>query len=96
MVPRSDVTAPVGRRGRIIRRRRQNFERLVAAAAITLLAGFIPNLRWMWFVHVAVDGVLGMYVTRLLRYKREEMERREKVSELPTETEQPTQNVSSG
>ena len=96
MVPRSEVTAPVGRRSRIIARRRQNFERLLGAAAITFLAGFIPNLRWMWFVHIAVDGALGMYVARLLRYKREEMERQEKVTELPAEADEPAQNVSSG
>lgn len=96
MVPRSDVTAPVGRRSRIIRRRRQNFERLLAAAAITFLAGFVPHLRWMWFVHIAVDGALGMYVARLLRYKREELERKDKVTELPAESEEPAQNVSSG
>lgn len=97
MVPRSDVTAPpVARRSRVIRRRRQNFERLLATAAITLLAGFIPHLRWMWFVHLAVDGVIGMYVSRLLRYKREETERREKVTALPAESvDEPTANVSS-
>jgi hypothetical protein len=94
MVPRSDVTAPVGRRGRIIRRRRQTFERLVAAAVVTLVAGFVPHLHWMWFVHLAVDGALGIYVTRLLRYKREELERRDKVEVLPAE-EHPAQNVSS-
>ena len=94
MVPRSDVTAPVGRRSRIIRRRRQNFERLLAAAVITLLLGFVPQLRWMWFVHLAVDGALGIYVSRLLRYKREEQERREKVATLPAE-EPPTSHVSS-
>jgi type III secretory pathway component EscV len=96
MVPRSEVTTTVGRRSRIIRRRRQNFERLLAASAITLLAGFIPHLRWIWFVHLAVDGVFGMYISRLLRYKREEQERKEKVAELPTETVEPAQNVSSG
>ena len=97
MVPRSDVTAPpVARRSRVIRRRRQNFERLLATAAITFVAGFIPHLHWMWFVHLAVDGALGMYVSRLLRYKREGMERREKVTELPSDSaEEPTANVSS-
>jgi hypothetical protein len=91
MVPRSDVTAPVGRRGRILRRRRQNFERLVAAAAVTLIAGFIPHLHWLWFVHLAFDGALGIYVSRLLRYKREELERREKVETIPSALEEPTQ-----
>ena len=87
MVPRSDVTQPVRRKSRVIRRRRQNFERLLAAAAITLIAGFVPALRWMWFVHLAVDGVLGFYITRLLRHKRDEMERRVKVEPLIAELE---------
>jgi hypothetical protein len=94
MVPRSDVTAPVGRRSRIIRRRRQNFQRLLVAAGVTLIAGFIPHLHWVWFVHLAIDGALGFYVSRLLRYKREERERREKVETLPAEAP-PAQNVSS-
>ena len=98
MVPRSDVTAPVGRRSRIIRRRRQYFERLVAAAVITLLLGFVPHLRWIWFVQLGVDAALGFYVTRLLRYKREELERREKVEPLSAEgslATEPPANVSS-
>ena len=78
MVPRSDVTQPtVRRKSRVIKRRRQNFERLLAAAGVTFLAGFVPALRWMWFVHLAVDGALGFYVTRLLRYKRDEQGRPE-------------------
>jgi hypothetical protein len=88
MVPRSDVTAPVRRRSRVIRRRRQNFERLLALAGVTFLAGFVPQLRWMWFVHLAVDGALGFYVTRLLRYKREEQERAEKVTPIAVTEEQ--------
>lgn len=98
MVPRSDVTAPVRRRSRVIRRRRQLFERLLAAAAITLIAGFVPQLRWMWFVHLAVDGVLGIYVTRLLRYKREEHERVEKVTDISADEENlpPAEKASSG
>ena len=97
MVPRSDVTAPVRRRSRVIRRRRQMFERLLAAAAITLIAGFVPALRWMWFVHLAVDGVLGIYVTRLLRYKRAEQERSEKVTDISVEEGlPPAERASSG
>lgn len=88
MVPRSDVTAPVRRRSRVIRRRRQNFERLLGVAAVTLLLGFVPQLRWMWFVHLAVDGALGLYIARLLKYKREEQERVAKVTDI-TMTEQP-------
>lgn len=85
MVPRSEVTQPVRRRGRVIRRRRQNFQRLLAAAAITLVLGFVPALRWMFFVHLAIDGALGIYVTRLLRWKRDEEERARVVTPLPAE-----------
>ena len=85
MVPSSDVTQPVRRRGRVIRRRRQNFERLLAVAGATFLLGFVPGIRWMWFVHLAVDGVLGFYVLRLLRWKRDEEERARVVTPLPAE-----------
>ena len=92
MVPRHDVTAnapasSARRRSRIIRRRRQYFERLLMAAGLTLVIGFIPHLHWMWFVHLAVDAGLGFYVTRLLGYKRAEMESRAKpvVDEPPAE-----------
>ncbi len=85
MVPRSDVTQPVRRRGRVIRRRRQNFERLLAVAGATLVLGFVPALRWMFFVHLAVDAVLGLYVARLLRWKRDEEQRARVVTSLPTE-----------
>ena len=84
MVPRSDVTAPVRRRSRVIRRRRQMFERLLALAGITFVVGFVPGLRWMFFVFLAIVGVLGIYVSRLLRYKREEQERSEKVADIST------------
>jgi hypothetical protein len=85
MVPRSDVTAPVRRRSRVIKRRRQNFERILALAGVTLLLGFVPKLRWMWFVHLAVDAALGFYVTRLLRWKHDEAERARVVAPLPAE-----------
>jgi hypothetical protein len=85
MVPRSEVTQPVRRRGRVIRRRRQNFERLLVAAGVTLALGLLPALRWMLFVHLAIDGLLGFYVARLLRWKRDEEERARVVTPLPTE-----------
>lgn len=87
MVPRSEVTQPVRRRSRVIRRRRQNFERLVAAAGVTMILGFVPALRWMWFVHLAIDGAIGFYVSRLLRWKRDEEERARVVMPLPAEPE---------
>jgi hypothetical protein len=75
MVPRSEAAAPARRRSRVIRRRRQTFERLLAAAAVTFLLGFVPGLRWMWLVHLGVDGILGLYISRLLKWKRDEQER---------------------
>jgi len=85
MVPRSDVTQPVRRRGRVIRRRRQNFERLLIVAGVTLVVGLVPALRWMLFVHLAVDAIIGLYVARLLRWKRDEDQRARVVTQLPTE-----------
>ena len=95
MVPRSDVTAPPRRSSRVVRRRRQNFERLLALAAITFIAGFIPQLRWVWFVHLAVDGALAFYVARLLRYKRQAEERKDKVAMLAGDEEPVPQQASS-
>ena len=90
MVPRSEVTQPVRRRSRVIKRRRQNFERLLVVAGITLALGFVPALRWMWFVQLGVDGMLGFYVSRLLRWKRDEEERSRVVTPLPAEEPQLT------
>ena len=95
MVPRSEVTQPVRRRGRVIRRRRQMFERLLAVCGVTFIAGFIPGLHWIWFVFLASVGLLGIYVTRLLRYKREEQERHDKVLNLMATPEAPDQERAS-
>ena len=97
MVPRHDVTtnAPSARRrSRVIKRRRQNFERLLAAAGITFLAGFIPHLHWVWFVHLGVDGALGFYITRLLGYKRQELARKEATA-TPVEPDEQVPQASS-
>lgn len=85
MVPRSEVTQPVRRRSRVIRRRRQNFERMLIVAGVTLVLGFVPALRWMWFVHLAVDAGIGLYVARLLRWKHDEDERNRVVTPLLAE-----------
>lgn len=84
MVPRH-VTVPVRRRSRVVRRRRANFERLAVLAILTFAIGIAPALRWMWFVHLAVDAALGLYVSRLLKWKRDEQERLRIVAPLPTE-----------
>jgi hypothetical protein len=76
MVPRSDVTAPVRRRARVVRRRRRNFARLLAAVVVTLALSFVPGLRWMLFVFLAADLSLGVYVWRLRRWKIREEQRR--------------------
>jgi hypothetical protein len=69
MVPRSDVTAPVRRRARVIRRRRRNFLRTLAVVAGTLGLSFVPGLRWMLAVHAAADLSLAFYIWRLRRWK---------------------------
>lgn len=72
------------RRNRIIRRRRQNFTRLLAVAAVSLVLAFVPRLGWMIWVHLATDAAVGMYVWRLLVYKRRERQRAAVVTELPS------------
>ncbi|TMK17473.1 MAG: hypothetical protein E6G68_08665 [Actinobacteria bacterium] len=94
MVPRHEVTVPVRRRSRVMRRRRQNFERLLSAAGVTFIAGFVPHLHWIWFVNLAVDAALGFYVTRLLAYKRAEVERRHTDS-IPPIQDEPIDHASS-
>lgn len=85
MIPRSEVTQPVRRRSRVIRRRRQNFQRMLVVAGATLVLGLVPALRWMLFVHLAVDAAIGFYVVRLLRWKRDEEERNRVVTPLLAE-----------
>lgn len=74
MVP-SDVTAAPRRRARIIQRRRRMFLRLVALVLVTLPLGAVPSLRWVWFLNLAADAALGLYIWRLLQWKREEASR---------------------
>ena len=85
MVPRGEVTQPVRRRSRVIRRRRQNFQRSLVVAGVTLVLGLVPALRWMLFVHLAVDAGIGLYVVRLLRWKHDEEERNRVVTPLLAE-----------
>lgn len=69
MVPK-EVTAPTQRRSRVIERRRKMFVRLLAVASVTLAAGFVPVLRWVWVAHAATDLLLGVYIWRLLQWKQ--------------------------
>lgn len=73
MVPR-EVTMPARRRSRVIQRRRRIFNRLVGIALVTLATAFVPAVRWMVFVHLFVDAVLGLYVWRLIQIKNQPLE----------------------
>jgi hypothetical protein len=84
LIPRN-VTAAGRRRARVILRRRRAFERVLAAAVVTFLLGIVPALRWMWFVHLAVDLVLGLYVARLRKWKRDGQARAAGGHALPVE-----------
>jgi hypothetical protein len=89
MIPRQPAAAQGRRRSRIIRRRRQNFVRLVAFAGLTLIVGLIPPLRWLLVAHLAADVALGLYVWRLIEWKKREIERARVVRPLETEPPQP-------
>jgi hypothetical protein len=74
MVPKPDVTAPKRRRSRLIRKRRQTFERLLVAAAGTFVLGLIPGMHWFLLLNAAVDVGVLLYVSQLLKWKRQEHE----------------------
>lgn len=76
MVPRSEITAPVRRRARVVRRRRRNFARLAAAVLASLALSFVPGLRWMLLVFGALVFGLGGYMWQLRRWKVAELRRR--------------------
>ena len=70
-------------RSRTLRRRRDVFTALVAAAAVTLVLGLLPPLRVLLLVHLAVDVLLGAYVALLIRQRSLAAERELKVRFLP-------------
>jgi hypothetical protein len=85
VVPRTSQYAQSRRRSRVIRRRRQNFVRLLAFAAATLVLMFVPHLHWLLWAQVASDVALVGYVWRLLVYKTREQQRAVVVTELPAD-----------
>ncbi len=82
MVPKDLPNAPARRRSRIVARRRRTFERLLIAAAITLVLGLLPWFRDLLWVHLALDiGVAG-YIVQLRRWRMIEVERARKVHSI--------------
>lgn len=89
MVPKRDGTLD-RRRQLVVRRRRQAFERLIIAAGATLILGIPSALRWVWLVHLAVDGILVGYVLWLRNQKMAERRLRERVVDItPVEEGEP-------
>lgn len=85
MVPPDPESGPRRRRNRVIRKRRQNFQRLLLAAGVTLVLGLIPALRGFWIVHLVLDVALIGYTFQLRRWAMRESERARKVRHLPQE-----------
>jgi flagellar biosynthesis component FlhA len=56
----------------LIRKRKQAFQRLLVAAGASFVLGLIPGLHWLLVVHLACDVGLGVYVWKLLQWKRGE------------------------
>lgn len=67
---------------RTLRRRRDVFVALLAAAALSLALGVLV-MRAMLAVHIAVDVLLGAYVALLIRQRNLAAEREMKVRFLP-------------
>jgi hypothetical protein len=59
----------------VIRRRRQAFLRLLAAAGLSLLLGVIPHLHAFLVLHLGLDAGIAIYVLQLRRWRKQEFER---------------------
>lgn len=70
-------------RSRTLRRRRDVFVTLLAAAVGTLALGLLPALRMMLLAHLVVDVLLAAYVVLLIRQRSLAAERELKVRFLP-------------
>jgi MFS family permease len=81
------AAAPVGARRRgptpAQKRRRDILCGLLAAAAGSLLLGFLPGLRILWGLHVALDVLIAAYVVMLIRRRNVLAEREMKLRFLP-------------
>ena len=73
-------------RARVQKRRRDIFFALLAGMAGSLLLGFLPALRVMWGLHVALDVAFLAYVGLLLHMRNVAAERDMKVRFLPGST----------
>lgn len=94
MVPNGTVALPRNRRNRVIRRRRQNFVRLLAASATALALGLVPALRVFLVAHLVADVALAAYVLQLRRWHLRELERLRKVRALPAPPDVPEEPAS--
>ena len=72
-----------------VKRRRDIFVGLLVAMAGSLVLGFLPQLRALWAVHVALDLVFAAYVGLLVYLRNLAAEREMKVRFLPTAGAQP-------
>jgi hypothetical protein len=70
-------------RAAVLRRRRRVLAVLVFATVVTLAAGFVPPLRFVWAAHVVFELALVAYVAGLRRLRRLSVERATKVRYLP-------------
>ena len=85
MIPKDIPQAPRRRRNRIIRKRRQNFLRLIVLAVGTLVIGLIPGLHVLLYAHLITDLTLAGYVLQLRSWAKHE----HKVVPLPSAHETP-------
>ncbi|MGZ4208622.1 MAG: hypothetical protein ACXVQ6_12090 [Actinomycetota bacterium] len=86
MVPKDLPQAPKRRRNRLIKRRRQNFLRLIGAVFGTAILAAIPGLHFFLWLNLVADAALALYVLQLRRWHTSE----QKVVPLPTARAQDT------
>jgi hypothetical protein len=84
MGPPSSRSYASAARSRTLRRRRDVFTVLLAAAAGTLVLGLLPPLRFLWMVHLVIDVLLIAYVALLIQQRNAAAARDINVRFLPS------------
>lgn len=76
-------------RQRSIRRRRDILVGLAVGSLGSLVLGFLPAFRVLWFVHLGADVLLAGYIGALIYMRNAAAERAEKVRFLPNTSQHP-------
>ena len=78
------MTTEAARRARTLKRRRDVLFGLLGAMGGSLVLGFLPSLRVLWGLHLALDALFVGYVALLVRMRNVAAEREMKLRFIPS------------